>query len=289
MFFKVSGETEWASTTMSDGLHIVAVSTSELGVYSIMLDSAMFLQPDTQFAAYVDNLPMDYNADAYKQFIKTYGTHYVSAGTLGGRASMRTVISHDFFSTQSDSNISAQVRVTWDKFGGGGGGGSSSNTANQRWDQSTVSSTETVGGDPAIKSFTNATEWTAWAVSVETTSPVLTSIALEPLWSLMVDVQKQINMKQAVAEYASNETFPAAALSNYTMSWCDCYYTAGGSNPQGVSACANSAHANDACKSNGCDKDGFFVVSEATWDRQNNYGKQTGDYACCRPCFTAQN
>ena len=51
MFFKASVDTQWASTTMSDGLHIVAVSTSELGVYSITLDTPMFLRPDPQFAA----------------------------------------------------------------------------------------------------------------------------------------------------------------------------------------------------------------------------------------------
>ena len=35
MFFKASVDTKWASSHMSDGLHIVAVSEYEVGVFSI--------------------------------------------------------------------------------------------------------------------------------------------------------------------------------------------------------------------------------------------------------------
>eukprot|EP00035_Acanthoeca_spectabilis_P025078 m.456717 g.456717 ORF g.456717 m.456717 type:complete len:408 (+) comp21109_c0_seq1:41-1264(+) len=287
MFFKASVDTKWAQSYTNEGLHIVAVTTNELGVYSITLDPPMFMQPDSQFSAYVDALPSEYDADAYNQFIQYYGTHYVSAGTLGGRATMRTIIDHDYYSTQSDASISAQLQVTWKLFGGDAGGGASSNTTDQKWTQNSQSSTHAEGGDPAIKSFSNAEQWTAWAKSVDTSSPVLTSVALEPLWSLFVDGLKRDNMIKAVGVYAANETFPTANLSNYRMDWCDCYPSGTGQppNPPGFDACAGTGWGN--CATSGCTKAGFFQVgsnfhTDAIWTAEPAY-------YCCRPCFTANN
>jgi len=237
----------------------------------------------------------------YAQVVKYYGTHYVAAGTLGGRANMRTVISHDYYSTQSDSSISAQIHVTWNLFGGGGGGGSSSNKTDQRWTQNSESSTHTEGGDPSIKSFNSAEEWKAWALSVETTSPVVTSVALEPLWSLVADTQKRSNMMKAIAVYASNESFPIAALEGYRMDWCDCEVQhsngppgpprpfPGG--PTGITGKCDGEPSLGVAQAN-CPEG--KVMTAIAMDDCGGTGtlrdKERGPaISCCRPCFTAKN
>lgn len=57
-------------------------STVEVAQFHIR-DSGLMLNPAFRQAIY--RLPDDYNAKAYHDFIKAFGTHYIQVGTLGGR------------------------------------------------------------------------------------------------------------------------------------------------------------------------------------------------------------
>lgn len=286
--FKLSVDTEWARTTMQDGLHIVADSKCELGVYTITLKPAMFLQADPEFTQYVDSLPDNFDQNAYQQLINHYGTHYVSTATLGGRARMKTVISHEYFSHQSDSSINTNLQIAWGLFGGGGGGGSSTNNTDQQWRDSASSVTYTEGGDPAIKSFNSADEWTEWAKSVDTGSPVVTSVALEPIWTMINDGQRKANVIKAIQAYASNASFPHANVTTYVMDWCDCYSEELGDEQP----CDKSP--DWPCRRLFCQKPGYFPMSYMLNEAYNKYwaferDATSSDMTCCRPCFTAKN
>ena len=137
---------------------------------------------------------------------------------------MSSTISQEYYSHQSDSSIQAQLQISWGLFGGGGGGGSFSHTHDATWTQNANSQTFTEGGDPATKSFNSAAEWTQWAQSVQTTSPIVTSYTLDPIHFLVPDGPKRANVQQAVNAYvtAHNVTFPAADPTTYQMGWCDC-------------------------------------------------------------------
>ena len=67
---------------------------------------------------------------------------------------MKTVISHDYFSRNSDANIQVNLAVAWGMFGGGAGGGTSSKSFSADWTSNAVSTTRVEGGDPAINNFT---------------------------------------------------------------------------------------------------------------------------------------
>ena len=138
---------------------------------------------------------------------------------------MRTVATHSYYSTTSDSELQAQAKIQWGVFGGGGGGGSSHKDTSQAWKDGTTSDTYTQGGDPAIRGFNSTDEWTRWAKSVETSAPVQTQYRLEHIASMVKDAGKAANVRRAVSEYAlaHNTTWPAADLVNYKMSWCDCH------------------------------------------------------------------
>ena len=224
-FFSASVATQSAKSTMQDGLHIVAESNCELGLYSITLDPSSLLTPCSKFQDYVSMLPETYDEDKYFQLISDYGTHYVAATTQGGLATMSTTISQDYYSQKSDSNIQAQLQVAWGQFGGGGGGGSSSKEFDASWTSNAISSTYTAGGDPSIKSFNSEDEWNAWAKSVTQGSPVVTSYTLEFLYTLIAEGSVRDNVKNATFAYAAmnNATFPVADPTSYQMDWCDCY------------------------------------------------------------------
>ena len=101
----------------------------------------------------MDTLPDAYDWQAYTQLVTAYGTHYVAAAQFGGSALMKTVITQDYYSRYSDSDIEANLRVAWGLFGGGGGGGSSSKSFTSDWSSNAVSNTFLDGGDPAIRAF----------------------------------------------------------------------------------------------------------------------------------------
>ena len=295
MFFKASVETKWASAHMSDSLSIVAVSEYEVGLYSVTLKPPQLLQAHPDFLKYVDMLPDTYDAAAYQNFITYYGTHYPFQVALGGRARMKTVVANAFSSTHSDSDITASLSASWGKLGGGGGGSSASNATSQAWQDSTTIATLTVGGDPAIDAFSTTTAngqgWANWVKSVEHGAPVVTSMQLEPVWSMVPAGPKQDNVLKAVQAYASNETFPSADLTQIRMSWCDCYEE----QMQPPHSC--DIQSNLPCRDFGCQKPGFVMTSLTLQQEKTdndccfefNFKASSKGVQCCRPCFSAQN
>ena len=155
-FFSESAQVSWASGMMKDGMHIVAVSEAQMSIYTATLQIGILLTPDPNFQKAVDMLP-DTNTGGYQryydEFIEAYGTHYVKAAKFGGVAQMKTVITQDYYSTHSDLDIEANLRVAWGMFGGGAGGGTSSQSFSANWTSNAVSSTFLDGGDPTIRAF----------------------------------------------------------------------------------------------------------------------------------------
>ena len=294
-WFSASVDTSKAQKIMRDALHIYAETTIEIGVYDITLDPAPLLSPADKFARYIATLPEQYDQDRYAEFIQDWGTHYMNSASFGGRASMSTIISQDYFSRQSDSSISTQLSVQWGLFGGGGGGGTTANTTTSDFRKSSSSSTHSIGGDPAVRSFKSKADWAQWAKSVETTSPAVTKYTLTLLHNLVPDAARRSNVLQAINEYAAahNTTFPKANLTTVTMGWCDCY-TEG---LQAEGPCPIGA--GQTCAKLGCSKPGF--VQTELWlekqepDRHDRFfvvqKANVGDKSlmCCRPCFTAAN
>jgi len=290
-FFSASVETKSASEIMKDNMHIIAESKAQVGIYTITLDPAKLLSPGTKFMQYINMLPSTYDIQAYAQFIQDWGTHYVSAATFGGVAKMHTTISHSYYSYHSDSAIQANLKVMWGLFGGGGGGGSSSHTTDADWQASASSYTTTSGGDPSIRSFNSSDEWSKWAQSVITGSPIITSYALEMINNVVPAGVKRDNVQKAIMAYAAkhNTSFAPASMVNYTMSWCDCYDTTVGQQPEvpagyTYSACEGAGWG--ACTTYGCHRPGFFPVAQAFSTNPSVWIAEPG-YYCCRPCFVS--
>eukprot|EP00750_Incisomonas_marina_P029375 INCI7169.5.p1 GENE.INCI7169.5~~INCI7169.5.p1 ORF type:complete len:463 (-),score=64.22 INCI7169.5:195-1583(-) len=287
-WFSASVETKQANQIMKDGMHIIAEATLEIGVFDITLDTFNELSPTDKFAKYVAQLPTQYDPAAYGQFVADWGTHYVSYATLGGRASMSSTIKTDYYGTKTDSDIQAQVAIQFGLFGGGGGGGSNSSQQDSQFTSNSHSETYSIGGDPAVRNFKDADQWNQWALSVETTSPVVTSYNIEMLHFLVNDTARRANVLQAINEYgaAHNVTFRAKDLTTIKMGWCDCY----SDEPVHVDPSTGGTAA--------CSKDGFIIKGIGVSVIEQHHGYQIvpdgGWYGhtpitCCRPCFTSSN
>ena len=111
-WFSASVKTNKAWSTMKDGTHIIAESSSQVGVFNIQLDPGALLSPHPKLSQFLATLPEEYDQAAYQQFIAAYGTHFVSSGTFGGRATMETVIAQKYNSRQSDFSIQAQLQMS---------------------------------------------------------------------------------------------------------------------------------------------------------------------------------
>jgi len=301
-FFSSSVQTNDASTTMSDGVHILIESRSQVTLYVATLDMPSLLPTDSKFQAAIDALPATYDPDRYGEIVKYYGTHFVSVAEFGGLARMRTVVKHSYYSRTSDSELHSQAAIQWGMFGGGGGGGSSQHDTSQEWKDNAQSSTFVQGGDPAIRSFSSNEQWTKWAQSVEQSAPTQTQYQLQDLSSVVTDPMKATNLKKAIFDYAvaHNASWPGADLTKYQMGWCDCHdvkmqpYSVG-TGQQFVDNCAPaSEYADVQCP------DGFVAtrLQGIIMGSDHLYGLGTCwkerrassiGLSCCRPCFTASS
>ena len=165
-----------------------------------------------------------------------------------------------------------------------------SNTSKQQSQFTLNSNSEThsVGGDPAIRNFNNPQEWKQWALSVETTTPVVTTRHITMLHFMVADSKRRANVLQAINDYAapySNHTFPAANITTIKMSWCDCYDS---ETPVGDPKYVAQLE---------CNQTGFMIKGIGVTRNSGHDGFQIipPDFrggqmlTCCRPCFTASN
>ena len=292
-FFSASVDTNYAYSVMKDGMHIMAESRCEVGLYSITLSPSNILHTSNEFDQFVSQLPTEYDPDAYRKFIEEYGTHYISASVFGGMAKMRTAIAQGYYSEHSDVSIETQLRISWGMYGGGGGGGTSSKTHDSYWNSHADSYTFTEGGDPAIKSFSSEEEWVKWVKSVQNGAPTVSSYSLSFIYDLLPEGPRRRMLKKAVEQYATDhsKSFPRANLAEYRMSWCDCYYQ-----PLDQTFVPYGRWSTFGCK-----RDGHMMVEFINlWKHKHDYSvwfnscphSDNSDLTkvyCCRPCFKISN
>nr|XP_043868342.1 complement component 7b isoform X1 [Solea senegalensis] len=172
------------------------------------------------------SLPVTYDYSAYRQLLQTYGTHYLSQGSLGGEYQALLELNHQAFASSSTTEIEYQrcwrkvkrrffrkkVTITCEKL--------FKSLASR--DGHTVNEmpikVNVYGGDPAFiapltvldleKPEANGETYDNWASSVKD-FPEVTEHKLRPLYELVKEVQcaglKKLLLKRATEEYLSEE------------------------------------------------------------------------------------
>ena len=147
--------------------------------------------------------------------------------------------------------------------------------------------------------FKNAAEWTAWAKSVETGSPVVTSYQLQPIARLVrtmyPSAAKWFGVNESVYAYAgrNNFTFSPAELVKVQTDWCDCevvqYGSCDGSLPAwpGGSPWPCTSDQYDSGVNAVTCKPGKFLAKKHSPNYHDAFDGAFEEALCCRPCFTA--
>jgi len=175
---------------------------------TVGLPPVAFLAPTNEFVGAVNNLPVDFDYIKYMAFINTWGTHFISTGTLGGYAVQTGSVETSYSFNYKDFTCQANAHVALgNKKGGVSVGYSRTSTSSDFSSQTSVTSFLYGGSDDIPIS-----DWSEWVVTIPS-QPVLTDVTLVALSSLVSDTVKAMNLDKAVAIYlhslATNETTPS--------------------------------------------------------------------------------
>uniref|UniRef100_A0A665WQ00 Complement component C7 n=1 Tax=Echeneis naucrates TaxID=173247 RepID=A0A665WQ00_ECHNA len=174
----------------------------------------------------LSSLPFTYDYSAYRKLLQTYGTHYLSEGSLGGEYQALLELDNQAFASSSTTDIEYQRcwrkvkrRLFWKKV----------KTVCEKLTQSISSShghnrnrmpikVNVFGGNPALKDNlsildvdnpdANRERYDNWASSVKDFPEVIDQ-KLSPLYELVKEVQcaglKKLHLKRATEEYLAEE------------------------------------------------------------------------------------
>lgn len=203
--FSGSASYKYAKQVLTDSGSFGAftVTTSAVTLYDITLKSPLELRPSPGFQKAIDLLPQNYDPDVYMQFLRTFGTHYVSSCTFGGMGQMTSAVNREYSRTSSSVSISAQAGFNFQFISAGGRGSSSSNQASEQFLNGSVFQTTLVGGDPTMLK-----DWDTWLKTFyNAPARIETRVSsLAMFISSIDDKYKAIaeNVEQAVSYYVGN-------------------------------------------------------------------------------------
>ena len=195
-------------TTMKSTLEASAdygsVVQSDLLVtlYDITLAPGPLLALTDFFKQFVDTLPKTYESvddkEKYLQFIRYYGTHYVSAATFGGAGSMSTAVNREYQMSSSNQAVASQASAHFAWVKAGGSSSSETDESEESFRSGSVFTTNVVGGDP-----TSLEDWDAWEKTFYQ-APAMIQYTLHKLSELVtvVDASVAENIDRAVEDYA---------------------------------------------------------------------------------------
>jgi len=112
----VSGKVDIVTTSLKSGQYSVVLQYRAFYFYQIKL------WPGTEanrfFQMALENLPTRYETvsekQAYREFIKQYGSHYVSRATLGGRFEIIVIVDNSLFRNKSSAWVQGEINKAID-------------------------------------------------------------------------------------------------------------------------------------------------------------------------------
>jgi hypothetical protein len=217
--FSASAAVKYGQELAGQAEFVANEASAQVLLWQLTLNAGVTLPFAPPFVSSVSALPST-PGTAYQSFIDTYGTHYYSQATYGGRTFQRFLANHaDMMSLLTQKvSVSAGAGIAL-----GANLGVSVNTKStdyQRVQTLTKAQQLTfVGDSPNLKS------WTTWAASVSD-EPVVVIGALAPIYSLLTSANFpklniapiSANMQAAVQVYlAQNAVDPTAGAFHYRV------------------------------------------------------------------------
>lgn len=231
---------------------------------------------DDSFLAAVKQLPKDYVASAYKDFLAEFGTHYMTAGYFGGSGEMATAVNAHYGQRHREDWVAQQADIHYKFLQAGATGEDASSDFLGDGDYHSAISSVLIGGDPQLVGK-DLSLWQKWVQSWYK-NPTLVfkdtfPVTLRTVETLISDSHIKANVQRAIDEYASQHPYPEGpgcqgkvlnpdgqCCEQDTPDSCDhnCYNSAS-------STCCSAGHlcsAGQSCCGNGCTGAGYDCCSD---------------------------
>jgi MAC/Perforin domain len=202
--FKTSLSSSYSQTRRATGSENKVLTYTSLTVDLCRLELSELeesaLAVSKELVAAVAKLPPNPDPTAYDNFVKTFGTHYSSGVTFGGRAYQRVMVKEAEYSTflEEGLDMASEAKLTFDI--AAGGKLIQTDTRSKKFINTTKNSTDDIkvaGGTPPATS----SGFDSWASSVAS-NPAPIKVDLEPLYQLLTaklfDNDPEIETKQTL-------------------------------------------------------------------------------------------
>lgn len=160
----------------------VAMKSRNAFFYTLTLSPPSTLTITDTLLDYLKDLPDTLDEDGayrkYNDFVKYFGTHYVSSGTLGGMYLYTTEVEKEWADSTSSSEVDGSIDVGFNAWGGNAEGGHSSSETKSESSHMTDTKRKFIGGTSSDHDVDK------WEETVPE-APVLLTATLEPLHRLV--------------------------------------------------------------------------------------------------------
>lgn len=158
------------------------------------------LSLDTGVKALIAKLPSSYtdNPAAYRDFIKTYGTHYFVMAKFGGTLTMFLETSADYYEKNELTKIEVQAKATFlSAVSAYGGVSTSTATIDAKFTENSLKTVRYYGGTANLLAQTGLA---AWQPTIQA-QPWLFSSTLAPISDLIQDNMRSSAMRKAINDH----------------------------------------------------------------------------------------
>jgi hypothetical protein len=199
----------------------------------------MAAPPTREFQLATLLLPKDYDKATYRQFIDTFGTHYMSQAFMGGSALLTNYFHSCFLGTYSMQSVtkasSSSFFGVFNSASGKGWGSSINKTLWNTWsdiDLKLNGGNGSAYGTLGLDNKMSESDVASWQSSLDSTNIVPLTYSLEPITAIMtsdwIDASIVDNVKKALDDYDADVGAEMQQLQDYlvskdnytTPSWC---------------------------------------------------------------------
>lgn len=202
IFFQMSRETSYTYSMFEGAQSILVLAEQRYPMFTLSLKYA---NGSLSFIDAIKNLPEEYDPIVYQQFIQFYGTHVVTMGEYGGKATLFSAVDQNYFLTNTQSSLESGAKIHFDDFTVGFQYGVNNSDTSASFAKESFGSMWFYGGSANVLTSIDTSDWNSWVKST-LDSPTQISRKLLPLSEFTYSSKIAQNLERAVEEYALKAT-----------------------------------------------------------------------------------
>lgn len=225
--FSLSSEVRTASAFFSNKSGSICEVQELFGWYYLSLPPPAALTAVDGLANYLKTLPTAYDYNTYfNQWIKYYGTHYISRAYFGGKLAKTFYVNEEYTSNKNDNQISIDAQVSYLAWKVSTGFSYNTSKENTNFVSNSISTIEKKGGNPE---YIESHQYENWVKSIKD-APVMIDYDLQDILDVLPACVQKDNLRKAILEYYKKFNINPDSKSDPTS--CRLCKSCGGKYPQ---------------------------------------------------------